>query len=60
MYLTLAQQYHYFHQINDDEGCQVIGRQIAEKILPYAQYNDTRLLCFVPREILSQYDIEYE
>ena len=36
VYLTLAQQYHYFHQIDDDEGCQVIGRQIAEKILPYA------------------------
>ena len=33
---------------------------MAEKILPYAKQNDSRLLCILPKEILDQYEIEYE
>lgn len=33
---------------------------MAEKILPYAKQSDSRLLCMLPKEILDQYDIEYD
>ena len=38
----------------------MIGMEIAQSILPFAKEYDSRLLCFVPREILDQYELEYE
>ena len=59
-YLVLAQRYHCCHQLGDKEGCQTLGLEIARSILPFAQEYDSRLLCLVPREIVDQYEVEYE
>lgn len=37
----------------------MIGKEIADRILPYAQQSNARLLQFVPKEILDQYNIDY-
>ena len=54
-YMGLAIQYNHFGEQGDYENQEAIGTEIFNLIMPHAQQVDSRLLHWIPKEVLEQF-----
>lgn len=59
-YMGLAIQYNHFGEQGDYENQEAIGTEIFNLIMPHAQQVDSRLLHWIPKEVLEQFEINFE
>lgn len=50
--MSLAIQYNHFVELGDEENQESIGTEIFNLIMPFAQQVDSRLLKWIPNEVL--------
>ena len=58
--MGLSIQYHHFGEVSDYERQDAIGLEIFNLMIPYAQHFDSRLLHWIPSEILDKFQIIYD
>lgn len=60
VYHSLAINYNYAQHQEEEDKQEMLGTQIFNLIMPFAQKIDPKLLNLIPKEILEKFKIEYE